>query len=195
MKNIVLCACVVALTASGSLAATWVGYDGSTLPVEYTTGSGANASLLVVDFQNGSHYQFDYLWDYVDGNAPTGWDMIQAVGVLAGEPNPGGKLEYQFTDWGWGITVDALAYGGDIEVAGVVPPWPSWVYYTSDSATGYFPATANEGVNFRQLADESWDGWSWHVDGWGTGAAPVPEPASATLLLLGCAALLRRRKK
>ena len=140
---------------------------------------------------HGDYYAFEYNWEAADAN--TGWDMIQAIGVDGNNPNDT-NLNYEYTDWGWGITVDALHYGGNSEYVGSDPPYPSWVYYLSDNTTRYFRDTASVGAADRALTDRSWDGWSWQGDGWGTGPAPMPEPGSMTLLAVGGAMLLRRRR-
>ncbi len=205
MRNIITLCITLSLAAAGANAAAgvnWTWFDGNSIDIDYSIGSGTNSSLMIVDFQNGSYYAMEYKWDQnLDANDPvTGWDMLEALCVWddpndANAPvNPSGLMEYQYTDWGWGITLDRFSYGGNDETAGSVSPWPSWVYYLSDNSTNTFGATSGVGAGDRALSDGSWDGWSWHEDGFGTGAAPIPEPATLSLLAIGAATLLRRRR-
>lgn len=190
----IVCAGLLFAASGVRAAVDWKWKDGSSIALEYSEPSGgddANASLLIVDFQNSHYYVFEYTWG--SDETPTGWDMLQAVGE-AGTSTTSPKLNYEFTDWGWGIMLDSFSYHGNSETAGGEEPWPSWVYYVSDNNIGYFSDPAMVGLAGRDLANGSWDGWSWHTDGWGTGDPPVPEPATLSVLALGTLALLLRRK-
>jgi len=189
--GVLVAVCVFQTGASGQTDWTW--YDGTLIELEYSVGTGPNTSLLIVDFQNGDYYAFEYRWDSPVEGVIDGWDMIQAVGVPSGQPNPEGRLEYLCTDWGWGVTIDAFAYDADSQTAGTEEPWPSWVYYLSDDEAKHFVDPAPFGCADRELFDGSWDGWSWHGNGWGTGGPPVPEPSVLVLASAGGLLLLRRR--
>ena len=198
MRNIItLCITLSLATAGASAAVSWEWAEGNSVDIDYSIGSGTNSSLMIVDFQNGSYYALEYKWDQnLDSNDPVnGWDMIETLCVEVGQSNPSSLMEYDFTAWSFGNALDSFAYEGNFETATGVPPYPSWVYYLSDNSTNTFDATSGVGAGDRALSDGSWDGWSWHADGWGTGAAPIPEPATLSLLGLGAVAMLRRRRK
>ena len=200
MRNVIALIVALCLVSAEALAdVDWRWSDGTSIDLEYSIGTGLNASLMIVDFQNGDYYVFEYKWDQnVDPNYPVNaWDMIQDLGIdaNANQPNPDGNLEYLFFDWGWGISLDGFAYETNTETATSVPPYPSWVYYLSENDISYFLDTSGVGVTDRELFNGSWDGWSWHGDGWGTGNPPVPEPVTLSIVCLGSVALLRRRKR
>ncbi len=200
MRNIITLCITLSLAAAGANAAAginWTWAEGNSIDIDYSVGSGANSSLMIVDFQNGSYYAMEYQWDQnVDANDPvTGWDMIEALCIEVGQSNPSSLMEYDYTVFGFGNALDRFSYEGNDEAATGASPYPSWVYYLSDNSTNTFDATSGVGAGDRPLSDGSWDGWSWHADGFGTGAAPVPEPATLSLLAIGAATLLRRRRK
>ncbi len=198
MRNIITLCITLSLAAAGASAAvSWEWYDGNSIDIDYSIGSGTNSSLMIVDFQNGSYYAMEYKWDQnADANDPVnGWDMIEALCIEVGQSNPSSVMEYDYTAYNFGNALDRFSYGGNDEAATGVSPYPSWVYYLSDNSTNHFEAISGVGAGDRALVDGSWDGWSWHGNGFGTGPVPVPEPATLSLLGIGAVALLRRRRK
>ena len=93
-----------------------------------------------------------------------------------------------------------FTYRWDGEATG----WDALTAITTDKAldvesTHYSWASSMDGVTDRALTDGAWDSWVWtnYEPDWGPpyrapGQAPIPEPATFSLLCLG-GFLLRRR--
>ena len=73
--------------------------------------------------------------------------------------------------------------------------WSLWTSMIWQIRASRLVAAAVVGAAGRTLADGSWDGWSWHANGWGTGDAPVPEPAVMVLLVVALPVLLSRKRR
>jgi hypothetical protein len=151
--------------------------------VEYWSGSGAHASMLITDFGDAS-FAFGYRWE----DSATSWDMLQAV-------QAGGSFDFTFTDYGLlGMAINSITYGSyHVESDWDVTFLGFWI--SEDGLAWYDPVL---GVSSRVLAAESWDGWSreFVAAGWDAVNAPrvpLPEPASLTLIGVGALLLLRRR--
>ena len=96
MRNIITLCITLSLAVSGANAAvSWEWYDGNSIDIDYSIGSGTNSSLMIVDFQNGSYYAMEYQWDQnVDANDPVnGWDLIEALCIEVGQSNPSSLME------------------------------------------------------------------------------------------------------
>lgn len=157
------------------------------IDIEAWVGTGASSAVCVVDFGANS-YAFGYRFD----GAATGFDMLQAIAA-------GTALDLGYTDWGWGYSIDRLAYGPDAHEFDINNPDTSnwWEYWTSTDGANW--SSSNVGVGGRTLTDNSWDGWTWSPAWPGVGAAPnvptVPEPGSIAALAAGLGTFLIRRKR
>ena len=170
----------LALCAQGGLQ----NFNGTMVDIEYWAGSGANASVMVIDFGSTS-YAFGYEW----AESATGLEMLQDISTA-------GTLDCTTTDHGWGITVDTISYGGNTMGEG---GWPNdWLsYWTASDGTDWAPGST--GADTRTLADGDWDGWSRETqDIWPPAnepTVPVPEPGTAALAALGAGILAMRRRR
>jgi hypothetical protein len=178
-KRVLSLVFVFAITASVNAAT----YTGS---VEYTAGSGSNQATIVIDFDFGNSFLFNYQWD---GDV-TGWDTLAALdaGVLDVDASWYELYQSHF--------INDFDYPGGLEYDYGEGANTYWAYYGSTDNENWLP---NPGVDNRSLSNGDWDSWVWtncSAD-WLTvyrtpGAAPVPEPM--TIALLGLGGLLLRRR-
>ena len=155
-------------------------FGGTSVDVEYWTGTGQNQAMLVVDFNPGSSYAFGYRWD----QAATGFDMVRDVAAAGG-------LDFTYTDWGaFGLAVDTISYNGNSMGTGGYPA--DYVYYyLSNDGLNWSESPA--GASSTGLESGNWNGWAQQSVGYpgpySAPVTPVPEPASAGLLAAGAAVL------
>lgn len=176
---------VAVLALFGGLATRAAAVEVDLVDIEYWAGEGANAAVLVADFQEAS-FAFGYRWD---GDA-TSWDMLQALTAA-------GALDVTYTDYGMdlGIGINTLSYGEYV----VVNDWLVTYlgFWTSEDGEVWSPS--DWGVSFRPLTDGAWDGWSLELveTGWPPRSEPqtpvIPEPGTLGLLAAGVLMLGRRR--
>ncbi|MCE5279441.1 MAG: PEP-CTERM sorting domain-containing protein [Planctomycetaceae bacterium] len=177
----VVAVCGVLVLAASAQAAV---FDG--VQVEAWTGSGANEAVVVIDFGVGKNFAFSYRWDAT----ATGWDALAAI-------DASGAIDVNAT---WYDAFQAHLVN-DISRTGVTKDdGYSWGYYTSSDGSSW--SEYSMGCDARPLSNGAWDGWSWgwiDFETWAhqrspvTPAVVVPEPITLGLLLVGGAALLRRR--
>ncbi len=199
----VLLAAVGALSLSTTVLAEVIDFAGYQVDVDATVGTGANASVLVVDWDTfGGPYTspshaFLYKWD---GSA-TLLDMLtsfQTAGVLTFTGTAFiGQISYTDADG----DNHANPNSGYWELASGTNPFGTWEGYDLSNPDWAF----NEaGADVEILADGQFEGINaafWDPDNnWERVATPlsvpvVPEPTSAALLALSGAALIRRRRK
>jgi hypothetical protein len=176
----VLCVVLVFAIAATVNAVTYTG------SVEYTAGSGSNQATIVIDFDFGNSFLFNYQWD---GDA-TGWGALAAIDLA-------GALDVDAKDFGgWGVFVNDFDYSGGLEYDYGEGANTGWAYYVGNNEAW----TLGTGVSSRWLNNGDWDSWVWtnYSADWSIayrtpGAAPIPEPM--TIVLLGLGGLLLRNGK
>ncbi len=193
------------------------------------TGTGANSAALVVDWKDGLNYPApqtggqSLAWGFRWDGAATGKMMFDAI--LAADPRLLRNLPPPTTLPGGPNSIYSLAYdlngGGLAYVPGADPGFDDlghaadpadhykegwftagyWSYWRDASPGSSLPTwtLASGGYASRNLANGSWDGWSW-APGF-AGPAPiaptaaVPEPSALALLLITCASAFSRRRR
>jgi len=204
-------AVAVLLAAAGAQAVPYVAADGREIDVEYWAGTGANQSVLIVDFRQGAddYFAFGYEWDTAD--APTAADMVIALDAA-------GALDVDMTDYGPGLgfSVDRIRYddGSGLMQTGDYPAYMIDGEAGDPSEEGLDWLLPIFGVSSRELVNASFDGFVHAVfpddyEGWdyagpepriplvesGDGPDVIPEPATIALVGLGALGLLRKRKR
>ncbi len=185
----------------------------------YWVGEGENRAALVIDWWDGKAPEslaWGYRWD---GDA-TGVNMLAAIAGSGfggyGGPYSGdlegddtrlyAVLEYYdmfdaYIVYGFGYDLDndgSIGFGDHFHEGWLDGYWSYWLS-DGDSAWGY----SGVGISGRELADGSWDGWSFSDDAvFGSGGpprtpvgAPVPVPAAVWLLGSGLIGLIGLRRK
>jgi MYXO-CTERM domain-containing protein len=142
-------------------------------------GSGADAAYVVLNFSDGADYAFGVRFD----GTTTGLAAVQALESQTG-------LDVMYQDFGWGVFVDGFSYGGHSD-SGYQGGENWWHYWVSDDGQNW--TSPGYGASDRIVMSGVWDGWVY-------GSAeppqtPVPEPVTATLLVLGAGLRARRRRR
>lgn len=166
----------------------------------YATGSGANTSSLIIDFNylGGDAYLFEYRYD---GEA-SAQDMLLALDA-AGDLS----VQRQFFefDGASSIFIDGFSYAGNTANPSFEgDAGETWTYWIVDDrvAAPTFYTPAPTGPTDRALQDGSVDAWGLNISEFNTKGldptfnqpAVIPEPTSLALLGLGGLAILRRRR-
>ncbi len=156
---------------------------------EYSAGTGANEAIIVIDFDAGNYFLFKYKWD----GLATGWDALAAIDS-AGSLDVSAKWYAEFNSH---FVNDFVYSSGQKFNYPAGAGFTGWGYWGSSNGEDWMQ---NTGVDWRQLANGSWDSWVWsNYDSisWqpvrGPGEAPVPEPATISLFVIGITLLLRKR--
>ncbi len=143
-----------------------------------TLGSGENSAWLQFDFDNGHAHHVTVHWDGA-------LDGFQALSMVAAELD-GGQLQYQ--SFSFGKFVTGIGIYGDYN-NGEGDLWPIenfWHYWTADGNGEWVSSMI--GSDSRQLVDGSRDAWVF-----GSNAAPQSVPSAGSVLVIGLAAMRRRR--
>ena len=152
--------------------------------IEGVVGSGANESMIVIDWDSGltESHAWLFLWD----TAATFQDAYNAI-----EAAEGGAFSWSNTSF-----VDFMDYtddDGDVHITGA----PGWLSFW-ESSDGETWATTSTGVFDSALSDGSWAGANANLpSGTWPGSAPtvpVPEPGTALLVGLGLVVLAGRSR-
>jgi hypothetical protein len=164
-------------SAAASLAAIVLTYSQSFagLVAQYEAGTGANASVVQVDFTNGNAYQITLRWD----TPMNGFDALQ----LSTSAISGAALTYD--TFSFGNFVTGIGLGTDYQY-GNGDLWPIenyWHYWTKVDGAWEM---AMFGASDRILTNGSADAWVF-----GSGDAPQSVPAPG--LALFALTMLHRR--
>ncbi len=157
------------------------------LEVEYVAGdrTGELTSYLVIDFEaaGGDTFAFGYQYD----GAPTAETMVRDI--LAA-----GSLEADLGVFeGFGAFVNNWFHEG--QQGDVTQFWRYELGMINNPGNDVEWATASEGMSTRTLTDGSFDGWyNSFADASAKPRLPVPEPASAAIILLGSVLVTCRRR-
>ncbi|MBN1341626.1 MAG: PEP-CTERM sorting domain-containing protein [Phycisphaerae bacterium] len=138
-------------------------------------GTGDNEAYVAIDFKDGGEYAFGVRFD----GTITGLELHQILNDQTG-------LDVTFEDFGWGTFIDGFAYDGHSD-SGFAGGEDWWHYWVSDDGENWTAPTY--GIADRTIIDGSWDGWRY-----GYSYTPIPEPATMTILGLGGALMVFRRK-
>ena len=198
---------VFASLACGFLAvcATSASAQTFTPKISQTVGAGANTSYFVLNFDNGpdgadnpaTDYVFAYDWNYTNGAAPTGQDMITALNNDTG--NPLLTITETYSSTYNDYTVDSISYGAESETGNYSLNQSYWEYFESTEAQlSAAPNDPNDwsyaatGPMGRALTPGSYDARLFTVDN--SNPAPdtpqaAPEPGSGVVCLLGIGGL------
>ncbi len=186
--------------------------------IQFWVGTGTNQSALVIDFQYGgteSATEQSWVWGYRWDGSATGHNMLDAI--QAADPNLTFDSTFFVGDANYQVGSNTYEGQSDFVVEDV-----SWGYYIAGGSSPLFddnwnkigdfdaphggttmPSTdqwsiSTSGAADRELADGSWDAWSFgpydpstfehQTPPSGTAFAAVPEPASI-VFLIGLAAL------
>lgn len=174
-------------------------------------GTGAKRAAFIVDWNDGVNPE-SLVWGFRwDGNA-TGLQMLNSI--MGVDPRlsrtMGGGGPNTIFGLGYDTDGDGLPLGGSGEFKSPTDPgdhyregWFTAGFWGSYVATGVdLPTTWSFGSGSfitDNLVETSWQGFSY-APGFNGGAPsapvnPVPEPATLSVLALGAAALLRRRRR
>lgn len=152
-------------------------------------GFGTNTSHLVINFSNGSIFQFDVHYNDIllAGHDPaTGKTLIDYVEAQT-------SLETVQNEFNFGsgpvFFLDGISYEGnsDSGFGGGDDWWHYWVWDPTDESW----TSPGFGFSDRLIEDGSWDGWVY-----GSSAPPlmIPEPGTLLLCLFGMGYLFHRRR-
>lgn len=190
MKTLITIVLLLALVPGLAMAGNWTADN---ISLSGKTGTGNNTSYLVVDFGSAS-YAFQYKWNYITEDAPTGFDLLNAAS--AGVP---GLSFTSHTSGGMGAMIDSISYDGHTASNSTESDWwnyPSWNYWTG--AVGGPIAYSRVGVSTSSLSNGSVDAWVFTGDWNQAPQIPgVPEPSSLMAMcsligLAGSVGLLRK---
>ncbi len=192
LRSSVACLVVGALASVSS--ASLFTLNNNQYNVEYVAGSGTNKAILAIVFPNQGTKLFGYQWDDSASNA---------FNLLAGVDSDGG-LVTDSTYWPdyFSHTVNGFSYDGETAIFS----WPdtlSWFVFTSTTGSDFTESSV--GPDDIQLTDGIFIGYSIGeytvVLGEYVSNAippgpinPVPEPATASVLLISAGLMLMRRR-
>ncbi len=176
--------------AGGARAAPYLFGANGWVEVDYWTGTGANETILVIDWNqtNGPYVSEAHAWGYR-------WDGSEYLSDALAAVDAAGALDVT-TGYGGGFLSDATyadADGDSHTSAGYTGWW--WLGQTTNGGATW---TGNAvGIDQEPLADGKIEGMNMDAGAWtsDTLTVPVPEPATLGLLAVGAAAVLRRRRR
>ncbi len=202
----------------GSAGASVLSFDD--IDDENWVGDGSNEAALVIDWKGGPEPEWK-VWGYKwDDGSPTAEDML--VDVVQDDSNL--YLHYDTNTFDFGSVIYGIGYHlsstGDFEVDptldfdefGIVDSadydddrvsvdsgdhweegwddWPAtWGYWLGGEEDSPVWESAQVGMSDSELTDNFWHGFSFG------GEAPIPEPGTFIMLILGGLALLGRRRR
>jgi len=200
ISRLFLCSSALALLVSISTlkAAVLTGRE----PLLLDLGNGPDVSFLVIDDSglSSSPLKFAYHYSYDSNNPLTGLDLLRSVtsdalsGLSVGTTYIEDWSTYLLNSFSFqGSTVQGTPFSSAND-SGIY-----WSYYVAGVAEdGFTPLTADiwsyaqTGLDARQIAPGSWDGWtiSSYIDAGFTtldsvpSVSPVPEPSTPCLVIV-----------
>jgi hypothetical protein len=165
---------IIVLATAGSFA----------VAVPVSVGTGVNTAGVYIEWSDGFIAEFEVSFGKSSADTVTGaYLMLTLDSELA-------DFTFEYTNWGSpeqpDLFIDGLGYQGHYDSGfGGGDDW--WHYWTKDAGQSEWNSPMY-GMSGRIVADADMDGWIY-----GRGGAPLPEPASIGLLIVGT--LMMRRKK
>ena len=209
--------CAAALWLAGDASAQT--FDFSNL--QYVIGTGTNEAALVIDWNDGITPEA-LAWGYCWNGSCTGLQMLNAVAAADSRVHLftiyGGTAVYgigfdltgsggTFAPGTPGLTTETgtAPYAGDHYAEGWRTGFWGYDIGTGDPYTSGSWTKSAAGAGSRQLANGSWDGWSFSTNnvypfdvpdpGFPTAVQPLPEPSSIGLILIGMGGFLHFARK
>jgi len=181
------------LGATGSAGAAPYNLNGNWVEVDYWTGSGANETIIVIDWNmtNGPYISEAHAWGFR-------WDGTAYLAGTLAAIDAAGSLDLTY-GYGGGFLLHAFYgdAGGDKHNTQSPIDYAGW-WWLGDTTDGGLTWTANlVGTNAKTLAHGRIEGLNMDSGAW-TGATltiPVPEPATIGLLAAGAGAILLRLRR
>lgn len=186
MKRLFKLAVCLLVVSAGSAQAYLI--QGLELDIEYWAGSGENACVIAIDWNNtngpynSEFHLFGYNWQGTAATLAEALSAIDADGVL--------DIAYNY-DWGFIETInyDQTLIDGDVHTNEGYGGW-WWIGSTIDAGQTWIAGNGIEN-------DILWDGgiFGLNVDEgvWTSSSMTIPEPVTITLLAAGLL-LMRSRK-
>lgn len=131
------------LALSATLAAASAHAQFTLADVQFWIGTGADSSVLVLDFQDGTEHP-SYAWGYLHDAGATGLDMVEAI--AAADPNITVDIPNGF--------LNTVTYGAQAGIGGAPDYWSTW------SGTDLASMEMNLGLS-EVLSNGSWFGCSY----------------------------------
>jgi hypothetical protein len=186
---------VLGSTASGGTVPSITFNDGNPLYVQSVVGSGSNTAYLTINLPNGA----DPTWQYDFSGTANGWQMLSDIAAADPELLVSATYYASFAEH----YVNNFQYGAEL---GTRNKWDfdtgsySSANVSSGNVQGTTWAGSSLGIDQVNLTNNELIGF---VDVYPSPPLPVlsesavgvPEPASVSILAIGAAGMLRRRRR
>ena len=166
--------------------------QGVELTIDYWAGSGANESVIVIDWNqtNGPYktefHCFGFRWDAPQTTVKDALTALEATGPLSVIYAYGGGFIGD-------MIYDQTSVDGDYHTAGT--DFFGW-WWTGHTDDGGLTWTGNsDGVDKKQLRHGRIEGFNLDGANWTSDSLTIPEPTSMVLLASGAVVFSRSRKR